>query len=80
MAFAGPALAQDYPNKPIKFFVGFPPGGPTHILARLLAEGLSKLMNQRFIIDNRCGAMDISGANLEPVLTRRAFPHRCMDK
>ena len=54
--FAGAASAQDYPNRPIKWVVGYPPGGATDILARLLGEHLSKKMGQQFVIENRPGA------------------------
>ena len=37
-----PALAQNYPNKPIRFVVGYPPGGATDILARLIGQRLSE--------------------------------------
>jgi tripartite-type tricarboxylate transporter receptor subunit TctC len=61
---ASPALAQSYPVKPVRIIVPAVTGGPTDIPARLLAEGLSKLMNQRFIIDNRGGAGGIVGAEV----------------
>ena len=57
------ALAQasgGYPNKPIKLVVPYPPGGPTDIVARVVAQKLSEQLGQSIIIDNRPGA----GANL----------------
>lgn len=54
--FAGAAAAQDYPTRPIKWVVGYPPGGATDILARLLGEHLSKKLGQQFVIENRPGA------------------------
>ena len=63
-AWAQPCAAQSYPVKPVRIVVPSPTGGPTDIPARLLAEGLSKLMNQRFIIDNRGGAGGIVGAEV----------------
>jgi tripartite-type tricarboxylate transporter receptor subunit TctC len=53
---APPASAQDYPTRPIKWVVGYPPGGATDILARLLGEHLSKKLGQQFVIENRPGA------------------------
>jgi tripartite-type tricarboxylate transporter receptor subunit TctC len=53
---AAPASAQDYPTRPIKWVVGYPPGGATDILARLLGEHLSKKLGQQFVIENRPGA------------------------
>lgn len=52
--------AGDYPNKPIKMVVPYPPGGPTDIVARVVAQKLSERLGQSIIIDNRPGA----GANL----------------
>ena len=54
---AGPAAAQsDYPSKPIHWVVGYPPGGTTDLLARLMAQWLSQRLGQQVIIDNKPGA------------------------
>src|SRR5215475_8509570 len=50
------APAQDYPTKPVKWVVAYPPGGTTDILARIIGQYLSEHMGQQFIIDNRPGA------------------------
>jgi tripartite-type tricarboxylate transporter receptor subunit TctC len=50
------ALAQAYPNRPVKMLVGFPPGGSTDLAARLLATKLSQALGQTFIVENRAGA------------------------
>ena len=56
LALAGSALAQQYPAKPVRIIVPFPPGQATDILARLLGDQLSKSLGQQFIADNRPGA------------------------
>lgn len=61
---AGPALAQDgYPDKPIKLVLAFPPGGPTDLVARVLAQKLSEQMGQSVIVDNKPGANGNIGAD-----------------
>lgn len=50
------AQASNYPNKPIRFVVGYPPGGATDILARLIGQRLSEKLGQQFIIENKPGA------------------------
>jgi tripartite-type tricarboxylate transporter receptor subunit TctC len=56
-ACAGVAFAQDnYPSKPIRFIVPFPPGGGTDIVSRLVANKLSDTLGWRIVIDNRAGA------------------------
>ncbi|MFM7049450.1 MAG: Bug family tripartite tricarboxylate transporter substrate binding protein, partial [Polynucleobacter sp.] len=49
-------FAQSYPNKPIKLIVPFPPGGPTDIVARPLAQMLGESMKQSVIVENKGGA------------------------
>jgi len=48
--------AQAWPSKPIRMLVGFPPGGPTDVVARLVSEKVAGQVNERFVIDNRPGA------------------------
>lgn len=50
------APAQDYPQKPIRFVVPFPPGGATDALARLIGERMTESWKQQVVIDNRAGA------------------------
>src|SRR5688572_2682999 len=48
--------AQSWPNKPIRMLVGFPAGGPTDVVARIVSEKFQGQINQRVIVDNRPGA------------------------
>jgi tripartite-type tricarboxylate transporter receptor subunit TctC len=57
-----PADARAYPSRPIRFIVGFVPGGGTDMLARLLARKLSDSMGQQVIVDNRAGSAGIVAA------------------
>jgi len=54
------AWAQTYPSRPVRLVVGFPPGGPTDITARLIAQWLTDRLGQQFVIEHRPGA----GSNL----------------
>ncbi|MDB5903047.1 MAG: Tripartite-type tricarboxylate transporter, receptor component TctC [Betaproteobacteria bacterium] len=53
---AGHAAAQHYPSKPVRVLVGFAAGGPTDVIARVLAQDLTRVLGQPLIIDNRTGA------------------------
>ena len=59
-----PALAQTYPAKPIRMIIGFPPGGGTDIIGRIVAQRMSEGLKQQLIIDNRGGASGLIGAEL----------------
>ncbi len=54
--FAAPAAAQNYPNGPIKIYVGFPPGGTADIVARDVGNELEKAWGQSVVVENRAGA------------------------
>jgi tripartite-type tricarboxylate transporter receptor subunit TctC len=53
---AAPLHAQDYPNRPVRMVVGFPPGGGTDVVARILTPRYSELLGQPVVIENRPGA------------------------
>src|ERR1043166_1957285 len=58
------ASAQDYPNKPVRLIVPWPPGGISDTSARLLAQHLSPALGQQILVDNRAGAGSTIGADL----------------
>jgi tripartite-type tricarboxylate transporter receptor subunit TctC len=55
IALAGAAAAQDYPNRPIKFMHGFPPGGNVDVIARLIGNEMSKGLGQSIIVEAKPG-------------------------
>ena len=56
LAAPGPAFAQSYPNKSLRMIVGFAPGGPTDVLARMLADALGRKLGQSIVVENHAGA------------------------
>src|ERR1700710_21496 len=70
IASIGNAAALDYPTRPVRFVVGYPPGGATDILARLIGQRLSEKLGQQFVIENKPGAGNNIGTeavvNAEP--------------
>jgi tripartite-type tricarboxylate transporter receptor subunit TctC len=63
LCLAWPAVAQDYPNKPVKIIVPFAPGGSADVFGRFVAQRLQEAMGQNFIIDNRPGAGSVIGTD-----------------
>ena len=64
--FAQPVglLAQQWPTKPVRLIIPFPPGGGTDIQGRILATAFQKSMGQNFVIDNRTGASGLIGTQI----------------
>jgi tripartite-type tricarboxylate transporter receptor subunit TctC len=56
LMLSGNALAQNYPVKPIKFIVGFAAGGPTDVIARVVAADMTQTMGQTVLVENKPGA------------------------
>ena len=70
MSLATPASAQPFPNKPLKIVVGFPPGGGSDLMARIVAEKMSVMLKQPVIVDNKPGA----GSTIAATFVSRAAP------
>ena len=58
------AMAQNYPDKPIRWIVTYPPGGPTDVVARAVGAKLTEAWGQQIVIDNRPGAGGVIGTEL----------------
>ena len=58
------AIAQTYPNKPVRMIVGFPPGGGTDVVARVISQKLSEWYGQTVVVENRAGATGTIGADV----------------
>ena len=63
LTFAGAALAQSWPAKPIKVIVPYPPGGTSDILARALGPGITAALGQPWVVENKPGATGNVGAD-----------------
>src|ERR1051326_7679910 len=61
LAISAQALAQPYPNKPIKVIVPLPPGGPPDVVGRAIAQALQRRLGQSVLIENRPGAGTTTG-------------------
>jgi tripartite-type tricarboxylate transporter receptor subunit TctC len=73
LAIAGtatPSAAAGYPNRPVRWLIGFAPGGPVDVVARIMAQWLSDRMGQQFVVENRAG----SGGNLAAAAAVNSTP------
>jgi tripartite-type tricarboxylate transporter receptor subunit TctC len=60
LASVAPSSAADYPNRPVRWLIGFAAGGPVDIVARIMSQWLSDRLGQQFVVENRAG----SGGNI----------------
>ena len=63
IAFAFPALGQNYPERAVRLVVGFPPGGSSDTVARVVAQHLSPLLGQPVVVENKPGAGGVIGSD-----------------
>ena len=64
LAFAASAAAQNYPTKPVRMIIPFPPGGGSDVAGRVVAAALSERLGRQVIVDNRAGAGGIIGSEI----------------
>ena len=64
LLFAPHAFGQAYPERPVRIIVGFPPGGSSDTVARVVAQSLSPLLGQPVVVENRPGAGGVIGSDL----------------
>jgi tripartite-type tricarboxylate transporter receptor subunit TctC len=69
LAFAALAAADDYPNRPVRLIIPFPPGGSNDVVGRLVAKQLSEKLGQQVVVDNRGGAGGVIGTEAAAAAT-----------
>ncbi len=68
------SLAQQWPNRSIRFIVPFPAGGSTDICARIIGDALSRSLGQQLFIENKSGANGTTGIEAAAASARMATP------
>ena len=69
-AGVAPASAADYPNRPVRWLIGFTAGGPVDTVARIMSQWLSERLGQQFVVENRAG----SGGNIAAAAAINSAP------
>src|SRR6201991_340205 len=69
-AGVGPAASADYPNRPVRWLIGFTAGGPVDTVARIMSQWLSERLGQQFVVENRAG----SGGNIAAAAAINSAP------
>jgi tripartite-type tricarboxylate transporter receptor subunit TctC len=70
LAAGAPAGAADYPDRPVRWLIGFAPGGPVDVVARIMSQWLSEHFGQQFVVENRAG----SGGNIAAAAAINSAP------
>ena len=64
LALAGGVAAQDYPTKPVRLIIPFPPGGSNDVVGRVIATQLGERLGKQVVVDNRGGAGGVLGTEV----------------
>jgi tripartite-type tricarboxylate transporter receptor subunit TctC len=64
LALTAPVVAEDYPAKPVRLIIPFPPGGSNDVVGRMIATQLSERLGKQVVVDNRAGAGGVIGTEL----------------
>ena len=64
LALTAAAAAQDYPSKPVRLIIPFPPGGSNDVVGRVIATKLGETLGKQVVVDNRAGAGGVIGTEI----------------